>query len=60
MTMRRQLDAEDFKIYKAWLRRTAAVYAGLVLFGAAAVVTLAVTKPPIAASYLASATSNQH
>jgi hypothetical protein len=58
--MRRQLDAEDVKIYKAWLRRTAAVYAGLVLFGAVAVVTVAITKGQTADTYLAAATSNQH
>jgi hypothetical protein len=55
--MRRHLNAEDVKIYKAWLRRTAAVYAGLVLFGAAAVATLAITKGPSADTHLAIAIS---
>jgi hypothetical protein len=49
----RHLNAEDIKIYRTWLRRSAAIYGGLVLFGAAAIATLAVTKAPTAATYLA-------
>jgi hypothetical protein len=56
-TAMRHLNAVDINIYRAWLRRTAAVYAGLVLFGAAAIATLAVTKAPTAASYLAASVS---
>jgi hypothetical protein len=49
----RHLNAEDINIYRAWLRRTAAIYGALVLFGAAAIATLTVTKAPTAATYLA-------
>ncbi len=51
----RHLNAEDIDIYRAWLRRTAAIYGGLVLLGAGAIATLAVTKAPTAATYLAAA-----
>ena len=51
----RQFDADDIKVYKAWLRRTAAIYAGLILVGAAAIGTLAITNSPTVATYLATA-----
>jgi hypothetical protein len=51
----RHLDTEDLEIYKAWLRRMAVVYGGLVLFGAATIFTLAVVKGPTAATYMAAA-----
>ena len=40
MTMHRQhdaFDAEDHKVYTAWLRRTLAVYGAVILFGMALV-----------------------
>lgn len=51
----RQLDADDVRVYKAWHRRTAAIYAGLVLFGAVVIATISVTKVPTASTYLAAA-----
>jgi hypothetical protein len=50
-------DADDVKVYKAWLRRTLAVYAGMVLLGAATIAAFALTEGPTAATYLASALS---
>jgi hypothetical protein len=49
------LSADDVNVYKAWLRHTVAVYSGLVLLGATAVATLAVTNGPTAVSYLTTA-----
>jgi hypothetical protein len=46
-------DAEDLKVHKAWLRRTAAVYGILLLCGGAAIATLAATKGLTATTYLA-------
>ncbi len=51
----RHFEPDDDKVYKAWLGRTAAIYAALIIAGAAAIGTLSVTKAPTAATYLASA-----
>ena len=50
-------DADDMNVYKGWLRRTLAVYAGIALLGAAAIAAFALTEGPSAATYLASALS---
>jgi hypothetical protein len=50
-------NADDVKVYKAWLRRTLAVYAGMVLLGAATIAAFALTEGPTAATYLAAALS---
>jgi hypothetical protein len=50
-----QFNADDMKIYKAWLRRTLAVYAGMVALGAATIAAFALTEGPTAATYLAMA-----
>jgi hypothetical protein len=52
-----RFSTEDVKVYRTWLRRTAAIYAGLVVLAAAAVTTLAVTGAPTSATYLAAAVS---
>jgi hypothetical protein len=46
MPMRRQtygFDAEDRKVYSAWLRRTIAAYGAMVMFGIALVTVQAMT-----------------
>jgi hypothetical protein len=50
-------DTDDVKTYKAWLHRTLAVYAGMVMLGAATIAAFALTEGPTAATYLASALS---
>jgi hypothetical protein len=48
-------DAEDTKIYDAWLRRTLAIYAGIVVLAGATIAVFALTEGPTAATYLATA-----
>jgi hypothetical protein len=50
-------DADDVKVYKAWLARTLAVYTGMALLGAATITAFALTEAPTAATYLAAALS---
>jgi hypothetical protein len=50
-------DADDVKVYKAWLRRTLAVYAGILLLGAATIAAFALTQGPNSAHFLATALS---
>jgi hypothetical protein len=50
-------DADDVKVYRAWLRRTLAVYAGMLLLGAATIAAFAVTEGPNSARILATAFS---
>jgi hypothetical protein len=50
-----RLSAEDVAVYRTWLRRTAAIYAGLVVLAATAVATLTITGAPTSATYLAAA-----
>ena len=42
-------DADDAKVYKGWLRRTLAVYAGMLLLGAVTIAAFALTEGPTAA-----------
>jgi hypothetical protein len=53
----RDLNTDHVTIYKAWLRRTLAVYAGIIMLGAATIAVFALTEEPTAATYLASALS---
>jgi hypothetical protein len=46
-------DTDDVKVYKAWLRRTLAVYAGMLLLGAATIAAFALTQGPNSARVLA-------
>jgi hypothetical protein len=39
-------DADDVKVYKGWLRRTLAVYACILLLGAATIAAFALTQGP--------------
>jgi hypothetical protein len=48
-------DADD--VYKGWLRRTLAVYAGMLLLGAATIAAFALTEGPNSARILATALS---
>jgi hypothetical protein len=50
-------DADDVKIYKGWLRRTLALYAGMLLLGAATIAAFALTQGPNSARFLATALS---
>jgi hypothetical protein len=50
-------DTDDVKLYKAWLRRTLAVYAGILLLGAATIAAFALTEGPNSARFFASALS---
>ncbi len=50
-------DADDAKVYKAWLRRTLAVYAVMLLLGATAITAFALTQGPNSARFLATALS---
>ncbi len=50
-------DADDVKVYKGWLRRTLAVYAGMLLLGAATIAAFALTSGPNSARILATALS---
>jgi hypothetical protein len=50
-------DADDVKVYRAWLRRTLAVYAGMLLLGAATIAAFALTEGPNSARVLATALS---
>jgi hypothetical protein len=50
-------DADDVKVYKGWLRRTLAVYAGMFLLGAATIAAFALTQGPNSARILATALS---
>ena len=48
-------DADDVTVYRAWLRRTLAIYAGIVLLAGGTIAVFALTQGPTAASYLATA-----
>lgn len=48
-------DADDMKVYRAWLRRTLAIYAGIVLLAGGTIALFALTEGPTAAGYLATA-----
>jgi hypothetical protein len=50
-------DADDVKVYKGWLRRTLAVYAGMLVLGAATIAAFALTEGPNSARFLATALS---
>jgi hypothetical protein len=50
-------DADDVKVYRAWLRRTLAVYAGMLVLGAATIAAFALTEGPNSARILATALS---
>jgi hypothetical protein len=50
-------DTDDVKVYKAWLRRTVAVYAGILLLGAATIAAFALTQGPNSTRFLATALS---
>jgi hypothetical protein len=50
-------DADDVKVYRAWLRRTLTIYAGMLLLGAATIAAFALTEGPNSARFLASALS---
>jgi hypothetical protein len=50
-------DADDVKVYRGWLRRTLAVYAGILLLGAAAIAAFALTQGPNSHRFLANALS---
>jgi hypothetical protein len=60
MPIRRQnceFDAEDRKVYDAWLRRTLVTYGALVLFGIALVALQATTQTANIAEFAAAAVS---
>jgi hypothetical protein len=46
-------DADDVKVYRAWVRRTLAVYAVVLLLGATAIAAFALTQDPNSARVLA-------
>jgi hypothetical protein len=46
-------DDDDVKVYRAWLRRTLAVYAGMLLLGVATIAAVALTQGPNSARTLA-------
>jgi hypothetical protein len=48
-------NADDTKVYEAWLRRTLAIYAGIVLLAGGTIAVFALTEGPTAVSYLATA-----
>ena len=50
-------DTDDVKVYRAWLRRTLAVYAGMLMLGAATIAAFALTEGPNSARFLATALS---
>jgi hypothetical protein len=50
-------DADDVKIYKGWLYRTLALYAGMLLLGAVTIAAFALTQGPNSARFLATALS---
>ena len=50
-----EFDAEDQKVYAAWLRRTLVVYGALALFGIAVVAVQATTHAANVAEFMADA-----
>ena len=51
------LDTDELKVCKAWLHRTLAVYAGMLVLGAATIAAFALTEGPNSARFLATALS---